>query len=406
MTDDTSTASVDRPQPAGGSPAHARPGAPAASGRPGSWLPTWGLIATKHLELRKRHILMTVVVVLIVGLPVLVLGLRLLFHAVNPRSYGPAGSPAVFGFLCNPMAEFGFIIAATLGATAGTSDLTDGVFRHLVTTGRSRLALYLARIPAGLAILLPLVAVAFAMVCLVTGYEGIPQPATVNVNGFSVPAHLDQAQLESWVTAHPQQAAQAFINGPGPVSTGNGPGSGSVSSGPGSGSTGSEPAGPAASGPALRRDIATIYSEYVSDEAGQLNPPVNEMVKIGLWIELDVAIGFLVGLGLGSLIGQRTVPIIILIALEIIVTPILAAHVIPYFLDGQRLVVGVAMDQLRPAGLASGQGGGGGPGRVLFGGRGALDIPPMPTWAMITVIAGWIVGWSGIGAWRMVTRDA
>ena len=405
MTEDTSTAPADRPQPAGGSPAHARRDAPAAGGRPGSWLPTWGLIATKHLELRKRRVLMTVVAVLIVGLPVLVLGLRLLFHAVDPRSYGPAGSPAVFGFLCNPMAEFGFIIAATLGATAGTSDLTDGVFRHLVTTGRSRLALYLARIPAGLAILLPLVAVAFAMVCLVTGYEGIPQPAAINVNGFSVPAHLDQAQLESWVTAHPRQAAQAFFNGPGPGPTGNGPGSGSAGNGPGGGSTGSEPSGPIATGPALRRDIATIDSEYVSDEAGQLNPPVNEMVKIGLWIELDVGIGFLVGLGLGSLIGQRTVPIIILIALEIIVTPILAAHVIPYFLDGQRLVVGIALDQLRPAGLAAGQGGGG-PGRVLFGGRGALDIPPMPTWAMITVIAGWIVGWSAIGAWRMATRDA
>ena len=37
-----------------------------------------------------------------------------------------------------------------------------------------------------------------------------------------------------------------------------------------------------------------------------------------------------------------------------IVTPILAAHAIPYFLDGQRLVVGIAMDQLRPAGLAGG----------------------------------------------------
>ena len=30
----------------------------------------------------------------------------------------------------------------------------------------------------------------------------------------------------------------------------------------------------------------------------------------------------------------------------------------------------------------------------------------MPTWAMISVVVGWIVGWSGIGAWRMVTRDA
>jgi hypothetical protein len=43
---------------------------------------------------------------------------------------------------------------------------------------------------------------------------------------------------------------------------------------------------------------------------------------------------------------------------------------------------------------------------VLFGGQGALGIPPMPTWAMISVIVGWIVGWSALGAWRMMTRDA
>jgi hypothetical protein len=392
MTNDTSAASTSRPWPAGGSPAPARRDTPAGSGRPGSWLPTWGLIATKHLELRKRRVLMVVAAVLTVGLPVLVLGLRLLFHAVDPHNNGPAGSPAVFEALCNPLAEFGFIIAATLGATAGTSDLTDGVFRHLVATGRSRLALYLARIPAGLAILLPLVAVAFAMVCLVTSYEGVPQPTVISLNGVSVPTRLDQAQLENWITTHPRQAGEAFANGPGPGHAGNGP----------------VPV-PAATEPALHRDIATVYAGYASDEAGQLNPPVNEMAKIGLWIELYVGVGFIVGLGLGSLIGQRTVPIIVLIALEIIVTPILAAHVIPYFLDGQRLVVGIPLDQLRPAGLAVGQGGPGGapgPGRVLFGGRGALAIPPMPTWAMITVIAGWIVGWSGIGAWRMVTRDA
>ncbi len=114
------------------------------------------------------------------------------------------------------------------------------------------------------------------------------------------------------------------------------------------------------------------------------------MVKIGLWLELGI--GFLVGLGVGSLIGQRTVSTVLMIVLEIIVTPILAAHVIPYFINGQRVVVGIAMDQLRPAGLAGT--GAGGPGRVLFGGRGVLEIPPMPTWAMITVIVGWIVGLS------------
>ena len=30
----------------------------------------------------------------------------------------------------------------------------------------------------------------------------------------------------------------------------------------------------------------------------------------------------------------------------------------------------------------------------------------MPTWAMIAVIAGWIIAWSVIGAWKMATRDA
>ena len=119
MTNDTSAASASRPWPAGGSPAPARRNAPAGSGRPGSWLPTWGLIATKHLELRKRRVLMAVVAVLTVGLPVVVLGLRLAFHAVNPHSYGPARPPS-FTSLCSPLSEFGFIVAATLGATAGT----------------------------------------------------------------------------------------------------------------------------------------------------------------------------------------------------------------------------------------------------------------------------------------------
>jgi hypothetical protein len=100
------------------------------------------------------------------------------------------------------------------------------------------------------------------------------------------------------------------------------------------------------------------------------------------------------------------VPVILIIVLEIIITPVLADHPLPYFLDGERLIVGVAMDQLRPAALLSTNGGHHGPGKVILGGRGSLGIPAMPTWAMITVIVGWIVGWTGLGAWRMATRDA
>ena len=372
------------PAPTGASGPSRREG----DGGRGSFVPTWPLIATKFLELRKRRGLMVAVLLLTVGLPVVVLGIRLLFHLVAPHSYGPAGSPSVFAGLTAPMAEFGFIIAATLGATAGTSDLADGVFRHLVVTGRSRLALYLARLPAGLSIVLPLVAVAFALLCFVTAYAGSPQPAALNENGVSVPLHLDQAQLEGWLLGHPEQAARAFSIGPIGVKA------------EGQGIVQLAPVTPTDVRGFVEHNIAGIDSSYTNDELSALNPADNEMAKIGLWLELEVAIGFIVGLGLGSLIGQRTVATIMMIALEIIVTPILANVQIPYFVNGQRLVVGVAMDQLRPAGMATTGG------RRIFGGHGALGIPPMPTWAMVSVIVGWIVGWTVIGAWRMATRDA
>ncbi|MGH3402875.1 MAG: hypothetical protein ACRDRJ_10310 [Streptosporangiaceae bacterium] len=58
------------------------------------------------------------------------------------------------------------------------------------------------------------------------------------------------------------------------------------------------------------------------------------------------------------------------------------------------------MDQLKPAVLAGGStvGPGGGPRE--------FHIPHMPTWALITVLVGWIVGSLAIGAWKTVTRDA
>ena len=279
----------------------------AADGR-GSWLPTWPLINTRLLELRKRRTLMIVTVAFTVGLPVIFYAIRLLYHLGDPARYAPAGAPDAFATIGILMGEFGFIVAATVGATAGTADLTDGVFRHLVITGRSRLALYLARIPAGLSILLSLAAAGFTVTCLVTAFLGSPHAAA----GVTVSA--------------------------------------------------------------------------------------GDMVRSGLWLELDLLIGFVLGLGLGSLMGQRTVPVILLIVLEIIITPVLADHPLPFFLNGERLIVGVAMDQLKPAALAGGA--------QVGPSGGLLHLSPMPTWAMITVIAGWLVGWSAIGAWKMATRDA
>ena len=361
---------------------------PAGRGLPGpaAWLPTWDLITTKNLEIRKRPGLMITMVVLIVAPTVLLYALRLLFHAVDPNSYGPAGRPDLFSQVSNLISGLGFIAAATLGATAGTTDLTDGMFRHLVITGRSRVALYLARIPAGLAVILPLVALAFTMNCLVTSFEGSPNPTSVALYGVNAPEHLDQAGLRAWLLKSPVQYATTLpLELPPGVTTPSA----------------------AQARTAIDGDIGSLHASYMASELSGSNPADNEMVKIGLWLELDTGIAFLVGLGLGSLTGQRTTATIVLIALQVIVTPLLSRTQIPYFIDGQRLIIGIAMDQLRPAALASGNAGAGGvPGQVLFGGRGALGIPPMPTWAMIAVIVGWIVGWSGVGAWRMKTRDA
>jgi hypothetical protein len=382
MTENISTTPVDLPERAGLPPADSRRVRAPGPAWYRSWIPGWGLIATRHMELRKRRGLMVTAALLVLGPPALFLGLRLLFHAVDPKSFpGPAGNPGIFQIVTNMEVNFAFIIAATIGATVGTSDLSDGMFRHLVITGRSRIALYLARIPVGLAVVIPLAALAFALPCLVTSFAGVPQPTSVGVNGANLPVGLDQAQLGSWITQHPGQANEAFVGGP--------------------------PGGPQSR--AVRalvgRGLSSTYAQYLTSENEQLNPAVNEMVKIGLWIELDVAVAFLIGLGLASLMGQRTVPMVLLIVLQILITPLMASGVIPYFINGQRVFVGVALDQLRPFGLAAGQGTGG-PGRLLFGGGGALGIPPMPTWAMITVIVGWIVAWTGLGAWRMATRDA
>src|ERR1700677_118234 len=46
---------------------------------------------------------------------------------------------------------FGLLAAILVGVEAGTSDASTGVFRDLVVTGRSRLALFASRVPAGVA---------------------------------------------------------------------------------------------------------------------------------------------------------------------------------------------------------------------------------------------------------------
>ena len=119
------------------------------------------------------------------------------------------------------------------------------------------------------------------------------------------------------------------------------------------------------------------------------------MIRTGLWIELEAAVGFLVGLGLGSLLGQRTVGVILMIVLEIVLTPIFIRAKIPHFANVQRSVVGIATAHLEPGQLP-----------LLFGGGGHDFRLSESTTTAVLVILAWLIGWTGLGAWRMMTRDA
>jgi hypothetical protein len=370
----------------------------------GSWIPTPTMIATRIMELRKRRGLMIALVVVNIGIPSLFLLIRLLGHAFNPHSYGPAGGYDIYGNLtAGVMYIFGFIVAATLGCTAGSIDLTEGMFRHLVVTGRSRLSLYLARIPAGLAIIVPMVAAGFAIVCLVCVFAA---PTSISYNGATIPAHLSQSGFETWAGEHPDMVICDFPNNEPPLAN--------VQCGPNgpvtvkNGAVLKAPPGVTfqrLSPTALRAEAMRIAGQNYGGYRTQFLYPSNSlMIKTGLWLELEAAVGFIVGLGLASLIGQRTVAVILMIVLELILTPIVATHVIPHFVNLERGVVGLATAHLTPGGLPlpfAGGGGGGGPN----GPNHHLLVPESLT-VVICVIVSWVVVWTVLGAWRMMTRDA
>jgi hypothetical protein len=376
----------------------------------GSWIPTGSMITTRIVELGKRRGLMIALMLVIVGIPTVFMVIRLLLHGLAPKTYGPAGGYDIYtAFVSGVLYVLGFIMAATLGATAGSADFTEGMFRHLVVTGRSRLALYVARIPAGLAILVPLVATGFTIVCAVCVFAA---PTRLEFNGVNVPVNLSRAGLESWAADHADEVICNFGFRIQPSSSGgstiaaaqrsvpcnNGPGSGpNIQQAPGS------PGPPQASQAQIRQAARLIAGLNYSDYARHFLYPSNSlMIRSGLWLELEAVIGFVVGLGLGSLTGQRTVAVILMIVLEVVLTPILSAARIAHLSNLQRAVVGLATAHLAPGGLPVFGGGGGGPGSA----GGNPRLLPESTTVAVCVIVAWLVGWSVLGAWRMMTRDA
>jgi len=129
----------------------------------------FGLSRAETLKLRKRRGLFVTVTVLTIVPQVIAYGILAILHAANPAHHGPAGGVANLGGGMSALILLGGVAAIIVGAASGADDFNAGVFRELVVTGRSRLALFGARIPGGLLYLLPFVAAAYALSAFVGG---------------------------------------------------------------------------------------------------------------------------------------------------------------------------------------------------------------------------------------------
>lgn len=112
------------------------------------------------------------------------------FHWNNAAQNGPAGGVDNLRHPVEILSLVGGVAAAIVGTSVGVSDLSSGVFRDLVVTGKSRSALFASRVPGMLLIWVPLVVVAYAIaVAFDFGFAG----------GLATPSAAQVIKYGLWV---------------------------------------------------------------------------------------------------------------------------------------------------------------------------------------------------------------
>jgi hypothetical protein len=148
-------------------------------------------VSAEFLKLQKRRGLVTATLLLTVLPMIVAYGVLVGLHLNDPVRNGAAGGVENFVGSMDVLTMFSVVAAILVGATLGTGDLGAGVFRELVMTGRSRVALFAARAPAGLGLLVAIVGGAFAITATAsTVLAGSEQPHTnhgVQVLGNAAP---------------------------------------------------------------------------------------------------------------------------------------------------------------------------------------------------------------------------
>jgi hypothetical protein len=163
--------------------------APAGSGAEGSPMKLAAqMFGADFLKLRKKRGTLIWSLVLAVGPVLIFFVVTAIQHASDPQKYGPAGGVSNFHDGLRVIALlFGPLAALLIGVEAGTGDAAAGVFRDLVVTGRSRVALFASRVPAALAMCFSIMGVAYALLLLGTFVfaGGLPTPeGSLILNGL------------------------------------------------------------------------------------------------------------------------------------------------------------------------------------------------------------------------------
>jgi hypothetical protein len=151
------------------------------------------LVSAEFLKLRKR------IGLVLVSFAITVVPATIMLTATDAQHAGTRAFADQLGVV----APLTIVAAVLVGAILGTADETSGVFRDLVITGRSRLGLYAARMPAGLALVLAIAAAGFVIVVVsaLTSAGPTPQlpamphppPGKVIIQGLST--HAPSASL-------------------------------------------------------------------------------------------------------------------------------------------------------------------------------------------------------------------
>jgi ABC-type transport system involved in multi-copper enzyme maturation permease subunit len=146
------------------------------------------MVGADFLKLRKRRgtIAWSVLLVLVPLLIYFIVSAAQ--HSSNPAEHGPAGGLNGFQDGLRILAViFGPLAAILIGTDAGAGDVSAGVFRDLVVTGRSRLALFASRVPAAVALtwLVALIGYAVMAIGVYALADGSPTPdAASMLNGL------------------------------------------------------------------------------------------------------------------------------------------------------------------------------------------------------------------------------